>query len=114
VLSKPINHALAEALGLVEEIDCSQVVDVAIVGGGPAGLSAAVYAASEGLTTLLLEAEAPGGQASTSSKIENHLGFPTGISGEGLAGLQPIPVWRSVLRRNRRIPYCESSFCGSS
>ena len=94
LLSKPSNHALAEALGLVEEIDCSQVVDVAIVGGGPAGLSAAVYAASEGLTTLLLEAEAPGGQASTSSKIENYLGFPTGISGEGLAGRAQIQAMK--------------------
>lgn len=94
ILSKPSNHELAEALGLVEEIDCSQVVDVAIVGGGPAGLSAAVYAASEGLTTLLLEAEAPGGQASTSSKIENYLGFPTGISGEALAGRAQVQAMK--------------------
>lgn len=94
LLSKPSNHELAEALGLVEDIDCSQVVDVAIVGGGPAGLSAAVYAASEGLTTMLLEAEAPGGQASTSSKIENYLGFPTGISGEGLAGRAQIQAMK--------------------
>jgi thioredoxin reductase (NADPH) len=94
VLERPSNHALAEALGLVEEIDCSQVVDVAIVGGGPAGLSAAVYAASEGLSTLLLEAEAPGGQASTSSKIENYLGFPTGISGEGLAGRAQVQAMK--------------------
>ena len=94
VLFQPSNHTLAEALGLVEEIDCSQVVDVAIVGGGPAGLSAAVYAASEGLSTLLLEAEAPGGQASTSSKIENYLGFPTGISGEGLAGRAQIQAMK--------------------
>lgn len=94
ILSKPSNHQLAEALGLVEEIDCSQVVDVAIVGGGPAGLSAAVYAASEGLSTLLLEAEAPGGQASTSSKIENYLGFPTGISGEALAGRAQIQAMK--------------------
>ena len=94
LLFRPSNHELAEALGLVEEIDCSQVVDVAIVGGGPAGLSAAVYAASEGLTTLLLEAEAPGGQASTSSKIENYLGFPTGISGEGLAGRAQIQAMK--------------------
>jgi thioredoxin reductase (NADPH) len=87
VLSKPSNFLLASALGLVEDIDSDHVFDVAIVGGGPAGLSAAVYAASEGLSTLLLEAEAPGGQASTSSKIENYLGFPTGISGEALASL---------------------------
>jgi len=94
VLERPSNHALAEALGLVEEIDCLRVFDVAIVGGGPAGLSAAVYAASEGLSTLLLEAEAPGGQASTSSKIENYLGFPTGISGEGLAGRAQVQAMK--------------------
>ena len=94
VLERPSNHTLAEALGLVEEIDCSEVVDVAIIGGGPAGLSAAVYAASEGLSTLLLEAEAPGGQASTSSKIENYLGFPTGISGEGLAGRAQVQAMK--------------------
>ncbi len=86
VLTNPTNYELAEALGLREPIDTGHVFDVAIVGGGPAGLSAATYAASEGLNTILLEAEAPGGQASTSSKIENYLGFPTGISGQALAG----------------------------
>ena len=86
VLANPSNYELASSLGLVEEIDDQQIYDVAIVGAGPAGLSAAVYAASEGLNTLLLEGEAPGGQASTSSKIENYLGFPTGISGQALAG----------------------------
>jgi thioredoxin reductase (NADPH) len=86
VLTNPSNYELASALGLVEEIDYVEPYDVAIVGGGPSGLSAAVYAASEGLKTLLLEGEAPGGQASTSSKIENYLGFPTGISGQALAG----------------------------
>src|SRR6202012_1740792 len=59
--------------------------DVAVVGAGPAGLAAAVYAASEGLSTIVIEGNAPGGQASTSSKIENYLGFPTGISGAQLA-----------------------------
>ncbi|MBW4481329.1 MAG: FAD-dependent oxidoreductase [Tildeniella torsiva UHER 1998/13D] len=86
VLANPSNYELASSLGLVEEIDDQQTYDVAIVGAGPAGLSAAVYAASEGLNTILLEGEAPGGQASTSSKIENYLGFPTGISGQALAG----------------------------
>lgn len=86
VLTNPSNYELASALGLVEKLDCVEPYDVAIVGGGPSGLSAAVYAASEGLKTLLLEGEAPGGQASTSSKIENYLGFPTGISGQALAG----------------------------
>ena len=62
------------------------VYDVAVVGAGPAGLAAAVYAASEGLNTIVIEGMAPGGQAGTSSKIENYLGFPTGISGEALAG----------------------------
>ena len=59
---------------------------IAILGAGPAGLAAAVYAASEGLDVLVLETNAPGGQAGSSSKIENYLGFPTGISGQDLAG----------------------------
>ncbi len=71
--------------GAPTEIDIDRVVDVAIVGGGPAGLAAAVYAASEGLSTIILEAEAIGGQAGTSSMIRNYLGFPRGISGMRLA-----------------------------
>jgi thioredoxin reductase (NADPH) len=86
VLKNPSNAELAEALGLIETLDPNVVHDVAVVGAGPAGLAAAVYAASEGLTTLVLESTAPGGQAGTSSKIENYLGFPTGISGQALAG----------------------------
>ncbi|MDB5367019.1 MAG: Thioredoxin reductase [Rhodospirillales bacterium] len=86
VLRNPATSALADALGLTEEIDPSRVYDVAVVGAGPAGLAAAVYGASEGLDTIVLEALAPGGQAGTSSKIENYLGFPTGISGQALAG----------------------------
>jgi thioredoxin reductase (NADPH) len=86
VLRNPTNAALADALGLVETLDENAVYDVAVVGAGPAGLAAAVYAASEGLSTLVLESIAPGGQAGTSSKIENYLGFPTGISGQALAG----------------------------
>ncbi len=86
VLRNPSNGALADALGLTEELDPDRVHDVIVVGGGPAGLAAAVYAASEGLDTLVVEGMAPGGQAGTSSKIENYLGFPTGISGEALAG----------------------------
>jgi len=82
----PSNAELAACLGLAEEINPEEVYDVAVVGAGPSGLAAGVYAASEGLKTIILEAEAPGGQAGTSSKIENYLGFPTGISGQALAG----------------------------
>jgi thioredoxin reductase (NADPH) len=86
VLQRPSNAELAACLGLTERLEAGAVFDVAVVGAGPSGLAAAVYAASEGLSTLVLEAEAPGGQAGTSSKIENYLGFPTGISGGALAG----------------------------
>jgi thioredoxin reductase (NADPH) len=86
VLKRPTNRELALAIGLSETLDPETVHDVAIVGAGPAGLAAAVYSASEGLCTVVLEGEAPGGQAGTSSKIENYLGFPTGISGPALAG----------------------------
>jgi thioredoxin reductase (NADPH) len=86
VLRNPSNAKLADALGLTEELDPSITYDVAVIGAGPGGLAAAVYAASEGLSTIVLEALAPGGQAGTSSKIENYLGFPTGISGQALAG----------------------------
>jgi thioredoxin reductase (NADPH) len=86
VLRNPSNAELADALGLTETLDPAVVYDVAVVGAGPAGLAAAVYAASEGLSTIVLESTAPGGQAGTSSKIENYLGFPTGISGQALAG----------------------------
>ncbi|AJP73960.1 FAD-dependent oxidoreductase [Sphingomonas hengshuiensis] len=85
-LRNPTNAQLADALGLDTAIDPEHVHDVAVVGAGPAGLAAAVYAASEGLDTIVIEAIAPGGQAGTSSKIENYLGFPTGISGQALAG----------------------------
>lgn len=85
-LENPSNLELAKQLGLFEEPDGSEACDVVVVGAGPSGLAAAVYAASEGLSTLVLESEAPGGQAATSSKIENYLGFPTGISGQALAG----------------------------
>jgi thioredoxin reductase (NADPH) len=90
VLRNPDNAALADALGLTEALDATHVWDVAIVGAGPAGLASAVYAASEGLDTIVIEGMAPGGQAGTSSKIENYLGFPTGISGQALAGRAQI------------------------
>jgi len=86
VLRNPGNAALGARLGLTEALEGDRVFDLAVVGAGPAGLAAAVYAASEGLGTVVLEAEAPGGQAATSSRIENYLGFPTGISGGALAG----------------------------
>jgi thioredoxin reductase (NADPH) len=84
-LRNPTVQQLAECIGLNAGIDSTIVRDVIIVGAGPAGLGAAVYAASEGLDALLIEAEAPGGQAGSSSKIENYLGFPTGVSGQELA-----------------------------
>ncbi len=85
VLRNPSIQQLAECLGLNVSVDSTQVRDLIIVGAGPAGLGAAVYGASEGLDTLLIETEAPGGQAGSSSKIENYLGFPTGVSGQELA-----------------------------
>ncbi|MBN8813494.1 MULTISPECIES: FAD-dependent oxidoreductase [unclassified Sphingomonas] len=85
-LRRPSNGQVADALGLTVELDPAHVHDVAVVGAGPAGLASAVYAASEGLDTIVVESIAPGGQAGTSSKIENYLGFPTGISGQALAG----------------------------
>ena len=85
-LKTPSNRELAEHLGFTAEIDCGETYDVAVVGSGPAGLAAAVYAASEGLSVVVLEACAPGGQAGSSSKIENYMGFPTGISGQALMG----------------------------
>jgi thioredoxin reductase (NADPH) len=86
VLRSPSNQKIAECLGFNEAVDQEHGRDVVIVGAGPAGLAAAVYAASEGLDVLVLETSAPGGQAGTSSRIENYLGFPTGISGQDLAG----------------------------
>ncbi len=84
VLINPSKHELANAAGIHSTPE-SPFYDLAIVGGGPAGLAAAVYGASEGLSTVLIEREAPGGQAGTSSRIENYLGFPKGISGADLA-----------------------------
>jgi thioredoxin reductase (NADPH) len=84
-LYRPTISELADELGITEMPDASTIYDVAVVGAGPAGLAAAVYAASEGLSSVVIEGIAPGGQAGSSSKIENYLGFPTGISGQGLA-----------------------------
>ncbi len=85
-LRNPTARDLAQLIGIDPELQPDSVYDVAIIGAGPAGLAAAVYAASEGLKVIVTEPLAPGGQAGTSSKIENYLGFPTGISGQALAG----------------------------
>ncbi|HWH95901.1 MAG TPA: FAD-dependent oxidoreductase [Baekduia sp.] len=84
VMERPSVLELAERLGVANQ-PATDHYDLVIVGGGPAGLAAAVYGASEGLTTVMVEREAPGGQAGTSSRIENYLGFPTGLSGSDLA-----------------------------
>lgn len=85
VLRNPTNGEVAGCLGFNDAIDQTHIRDVAIVGAGPSGLAAAVYGASEGLDVVLVEMNSPGGQAGSSSKIENYLGFPTGISGQELA-----------------------------
>lgn len=84
-LRNPTNQQVAECLGFNEAIDQTQIRDLLIIGAGPSGLAAAVYGASEGLDVLVLESDSPGGQAGSSSKIENYLGFPTGVSGQELA-----------------------------
>jgi thioredoxin reductase (NADPH) len=86
VLRRPSIQELARCLGLNAHITATEVRDLVIVGAGPSGLAAAVYGASEGLDVLVIEAESPGGQAGSSSRIENYLGFPLGISGQELAG----------------------------
>jgi thioredoxin reductase (NADPH) len=84
VLRAPSEAALARALGMIGEADASRVYDVAIVGAGPAGLAASVYAASEGLAVVVLDQKSFGGQAGASARIENYFGFPTGITGQAL------------------------------
>ncbi len=108
VLRNPSVMALADALGLTERFSKDEVWDVAVVGAGPAGLAAATYAASEGLRTVVIEGLAPGGQAGTSSRIENYLGFPTGISGQALAGRAQVQAQKfgariAVSRRATRL-----------
>jgi thioredoxin reductase (NADPH) len=85
VLRNPTNQQVADCLGFNETVDQTQMRDLVIIGAGPSGLAAAVYGASEGLDVLVLETSSPGGQAGSSSRIENYLGFPTGISGQELA-----------------------------
>jgi thioredoxin reductase (NADPH) len=86
VLIDPENDELARCIGMLDTHECDALFDVAIVGAGPAGLATAVYAASEGLRAVVLDCRAFGGQAGASARIENYLGFPTGISGQALAG----------------------------
>ena len=85
-MRNPSNALVARCLGFDSEVDEDRVYDLIVIGAGPAGLAAAVYAASEGLEVLVLDSKAPGGQAGSSSRIENYLGFPTGITGQELAG----------------------------
>jgi thioredoxin reductase len=93
VLQDPTDLDIAIAFGIMDQVDSETVHDVVIVGSGPAGLGAAVYAASEGLRTLVVEAEAVGGQAGTSSLIRNYLGFPTGLSGDRLTFAAYQQAW---------------------
>src|SRR5262252_1201165 len=86
VLKNPSNQQIANCLGFNESVDQTRVRDLVVIGAGPSGLAAAVYGASEGLDVLLLETSSPGGQAASSSRIEYYLGFPTGITGQELAG----------------------------
>src|SRR5471032_993852 len=86
VLRQPTLRQVADGIGLSSDNIDGRTFDLVVVGAGPAGLAAAVYAASEGLSVAVLDAKAPGGQAGSSSKIENYFGFPTGVSGQALAG----------------------------
>src|SRR6185312_5289225 len=86
VLKRPSDAEAGMCLGITPEIDTNILHDVVVVGAGPAGLATAVYAASEGLRVIVLEHRSFGGQAGASARIENYLGFPTGISGQALAG----------------------------
>ena len=97
-LYRPTITELADELGITELPDPEMIYDVTVVGAGPAGLAAAVYAASEGLCTIVIEGTAPGGQAGTSSKIENYLGFPTGISGQRLASRAQLQALKFGVR----------------
>jgi thioredoxin reductase (NADPH) len=124
VLRGPSIQELARCLGLNAHITASEVKDLVIVGAGPSGLAAAVYGASEGLDVLVIEAESPGGQAGSSSKIENYLGFPMGISGNELAGRAAaqaqkfgakVLIANSVTKLNcDRRPYELSVDCGQT
>jgi thioredoxin reductase (NADPH) len=98
VLKKPSVFELASELGLVEKLPSDRVYDLAIAGSGPAGLAAAVSGASEGLDTIVFDALGPGGQAGSSSRIENYLGFPTGLSGQELASRAAVQALKFGVR----------------
>ena len=108
-IARPSRLDLARFLGIAVEFDEKEIYDTVVVGGGPAGLAAAVYAASEGLKTLILEGLAPGGQAGTSSKIENYLGFPTGISGQALAGRAQVQAQK--FGATLAVPFAAQRLC---
>jgi thioredoxin reductase (NADPH) len=123
VLRSPSIQEVARCLGLNAHITASEIKDLVIVGAGPAGLAAAVYGASEGLDVLVIESDSPGGQAGSSSKIENYLGFPMGISGNELAGRAAaqaqkfgakVLIANSVTKLNcEKRPYELSVDCGN-
>lgn len=102
IQGEPMPHAtpgaVAERLGLSYQANADEVVDLVVVGGGPAGLAAAIYGASEGLSTVLLDAVAPGGQAAATSRIENFLGFPFGVSGGDLIGQATLQALKFGVR----------------
>ncbi len=124
VLRNPSIKELARCLGMNENITVAEVRDVVVVGAGPSGLAAAVYGASEGLDVLVIEAESPGGQAGSSSRIENYLGFPMGVSGRELAGRAAAQAQKfgakmliaaNVMRLNcERRPYELTVDCGQT
>lgn len=112
IYRRPMLSELSAALGITEEFKTGTVFDVAVVGAGPAGLAAAVYASSEGLRTVVIEGNAPGGQAGTSSRIENYLGFPSGVSGLELASRAQVQAQKfgARLSVSRRVTGID---CGS-
>src|SRR5207248_832879 len=117
VLRNPTNREIADCLGFNYAIDQTQLRDVVVVGAGPSGLAAAVYAASEGLDVLVIESGSPGGQAGTSSKIENYLGFPTGLSGQELTNAAYAPARKfgaqiSVAEGTRQLACQRRTFAG--
>ncbi len=112
LLRNPSNDEIARRIGIKHQLDEKTLYDLAIVGGGPAGLAAAVYGASEGLNTIVLESVAPGGQAGTSSKIENYLGFPTGLSGAELAGRATLQAQKFGAQLSTPSPVLSLEFDG--